>query len=134
MNYLAQRFHTLRNQKRLTQEDVASRMRVSQSTYSKLENGTMPITEVHTQAFAKALGIEESLLLSSDALPDVNNTSNKPSHELASSLDNPLVEIVNTQANIIKGLTESNNQLIATNNHLLQTIGHLTTSINNSPK
>lgn len=56
----------IREQRKVTQEDVARHMGISQNAYSKIENGLTQLTVNHVKQISEALGIPAIELLRDD--------------------------------------------------------------------
>ena len=67
----------IRELKNFTQEYVADRIEVSQSTYSRIEKGTTPIKIDTLQHIAEVLEVDISTLLSSTNIFNFNKTANQ---------------------------------------------------------
>lgn len=86
MTHLAKNFWFHRNQQHLKQEYMANKMGISQSTYSKLENGTLTITDEHITAFTKTLNLPEDLIKTEHNSTGVQNFNNDPKEKAQFSM------------------------------------------------
>ncbi|MBW3520299.1 helix-turn-helix domain-containing protein [Flavobacterium sp. NKUCC04_CG] len=95
-NFVGQKLKALRISQFLTQESLADKLHISQSTYARMENGKSNSWVNHIEGFCKLYQIQpEELLRFSDELPSYNTDEkaiDKVLHTLIQNLENQIKE------------------------------------------
>ncbi|MEZ4906700.1 MAG: helix-turn-helix transcriptional regulator [Saprospiraceae bacterium] len=105
MNNIAGRIKKLRISKGMNQDDIASRLNISQSAYTKIENGITKLDIERITELSKILEVDISELLSNEE----NRTNNYNNSKLTNSpgfVENYHVGIKEAYEQTIKSLKE----------------------------